>query len=144
MSFGLYSGLTSSWLSLCRRSFSSISRSSSCSFSRAPFRGPHRRVYSTMAMVYWTRMPQSSLLYLALAMVIPLAPSGEGVRFLAAKLVSKYSYKRKSIHLIHFKFNIFSPRKKWNIFKWILNYSHLINLHALPLVGKKIYSNWLL
>ncbi len=37
--------------SCCIRSFSSISRSSSCCLSSAAFSGPHSRVYSTIAMV---------------------------------------------------------------------------------------------
>ena len=82
------SSLTSSSLSLWSLSFSSISLSSSCSLSNEDLRGPHRRVYSTMAIVYCTRVAQSSLEYLAAAIVIPLLPSGEGVLLMALKLTS--------------------------------------------------------
>ena len=42
---------TSFSFSFCNLSFSSISLSNSCILSRAVFSGPHRRVYSTMAIV---------------------------------------------------------------------------------------------
>jgi hypothetical protein len=40
-------------------------------------------------MVYWTRVAQSSLEYLAAAIVIPLVLSGDGDLFLAVKCTSK-------------------------------------------------------
>ncbi len=71
--------------SCCIRSFSSISRSSSCCLSSAAFSGPHSRVYSTIAMVQFTRVAASSLEYLAAAMVIPRVFSGDDGRFCATR-----------------------------------------------------------
>lgn len=71
--------LTSCSACLCSLSFSSISRSSSCLRSNAAFKGPQQREYSTIAIVYCTRVAQSSLEYLAAAMVIPFdRPWGDG------------------------------------------------------------------
>ena len=69
---------TSASACFCILSFSSISLSSSCILSMEALRGPQRRVYSTMAMVYCTSVAQSSLEYLAAAIEIPpMRPWGE-------------------------------------------------------------------
>ena len=85
----LFYYLTSSSFSFWSLSFSSISLSSPCKVSKEVLSGPHSLENSTIAMVYWTRVAQSSLEYLAAAIVIPLVLSGDGDLFLAVKCTSK-------------------------------------------------------
>ena len=61
--------------------------------------GPQRRVYSTIAIVYCTRVAASSLEYLALAMVMPFVWSGDGVLFLAWILTSTNKEGQESVKI---------------------------------------------